>query len=258
MSNAVKGFKEVNKPFEDYEQELKQEIQDSRLDKIVRNETSPAVVLKKGADELKSRNEEKKEESEVLRKLKTLNNLEKKFFLFCNHYESGDIKRKADLYRRLNSSYLNLTEIIKNLEINMPIDAKNFKYSRNEFEKLILKMAHRLNRYKNNEEFYKSELNKLLLILYKFRERFLVPKIVELKKELLEQKVSVRLESPLEKVVVQNDKIKVIPLSDGGRKERLEQKRILQSELLDLRFDEFEKQKKRDGDDVNRGIKQFI
>ncbi|MHA1757056.1 MAG: hypothetical protein ACTSVV_09815 [Promethearchaeota archaeon] len=254
----IKGFKEVNKPFEDYEQELKQEIIDNRLDKIVRNETSSAAVLKKGKDELKLKKENNGEESESnsLRKLRTLNNLEKKFFLFCNHYESGDdIKRKADLYRRLSSSHKNITDIIKSLEIECSIDAKNFKYPRNAFEKLVLKMANRLNRYKNDVIKYQSELNNLLLILFKFREHFLNPKIVELKDLLIQKKVHVTFEN--EKVFVNGDNIKIVSISNK-KKERYESRANLKREILDKNFEEFEKQKKRDGDDVNRGIKQFI
>jgi len=243
-NNMVKDFGEKSKTRQDFEDELLQELKDSRENELVRLETSPAKMLKY-SKEHRGENKET-EETEEMRLFKSRNNLEKKFYSYIKHF-SDDIIAQANLYRHLKSSQENITNMISAVETNQKIDVSAYRYKRLEFEKFLLKICHRINKYKNNDESkFTAEKNHTLLILYRFRENNLIPEIIKLKKFLIEKKINLNLESPKEHIFVQNNTIRIDAIIEKSKDT---------TESEESKWDWPDNPLT---DDDSRGVKQFI
>ena len=191
-------------------QELSVKIEDEKIDRKVRQETNPMAMRKKALEQYK-KNQEKSEneDTEALKKLKSLNNVGRRFFHFSQKY-SKTIQQKANLYRRLKSSSENIKQIVECINLGKKINTHSWKYPRLAHEKLILKMAWHTNKYKDDNERFVVEKKNLLLILNDFRRKLLTSKVRELKKELIKANIDIELFEPHERVFVKTNRNKKI------------------------------------------------
>jgi hypothetical protein len=158
----------------DEAKELAKEIEEVKLSMLSRKEAKIAQMTNIQNSPFK---DESKEEEIKKRNYKSLSNLEMRFIRYCNKYKNT-IEQKANIFRRLRSSLENVTYLIQCLNFDNKINVKNiFKYRRLEFEKFLLKMINRINRYKEDKKRFETEKKNVLLVAYDFREKSLIPKI---------------------------------------------------------------------------------
>lgn len=206
--NKEKGnrFNSTGKNLESYTEERRLEDQDIALAKKVLKESSPRAVMEFSKSErmekiISQRQGTEKKKETPFEKDTTI--LEKRFLLFCNKLKNDP----ANLFRRLKQSTINLTNMIQCLTFDRKIDIKSWKYRRNPFEKVILRMIWRINKHKSDKKLFHKEWIEKLLALYDFRENSLLPKINELQIKLIKNKTDVILESPREHIFFKGSKI---------------------------------------------------
>ena len=198
----MKTYKPV--PVRNEAEEIAETIEDLKLNAQVRKEARKAQLTNIEGSPFK---DEVKEEETKKRSYKSLSNLEMRFIRYCNKYKNT-IEQRANLFRRLRSSLENVTYLIQCLNFDNKINVKKmFKYRRLEFEKFLLKMINRINRYKEDKKRFETEKKNVLLVAYDFREKSLIPKIQELKKELIKTNITIELFSPHERVYIKENKI---------------------------------------------------
>ncbi len=200
----INGILNLRKTKQDIIEQRNAEITDEKWGERIMRETRPGKIMAAGLQEWRENKDKKVEKKNILAGMDIL---DKKFYLDCNRLEKNN---KANLYRRLTANKTELIYIIECLMADEKIDVHNFKYKiKLPYMKMILKLAWRCNKYRNDKEKFSKEKDILLLKLLLFKEFKLIPEIRKLEKSLIEKQIDIKLLDPLERVFIADGKIKV-------------------------------------------------